>query len=181
MCWFRGPTSRYCCAVECLDSVAFITYLLTSAEKQNHPAVHFHADDSGLCLPLPARQASSCKRRGHCSKTSSASRPTRNMPTDRFHPEAAAPPRSQSRNPRNGTRPAQARAANSRRPTSTNPTSAWVWWAQRLGSATWSECHTTSSARARRWLSPLEPRGAALSKRVSLCPERWVAVEVAGS
>ena len=30
LCWFRGPTSRYCCAVECLDSVAFITYLLTS-------------------------------------------------------------------------------------------------------------------------------------------------------
>ena len=26
--WFRGPTSRYCCAVECLDSVACI-YLLT--------------------------------------------------------------------------------------------------------------------------------------------------------
>ena len=57
------------------------------------------------------------------------------------------------------------------------PAPGW-WWAQRLGSATWSKCHTTSSARARRWLSPLEPRGAALSKRVSLCPERWVAVEV---
>ena len=29
LCWFRGPTSRYCCAVECLDSVAFLSYLLT--------------------------------------------------------------------------------------------------------------------------------------------------------
>ena len=28
LCWFRGPTSRYCCAVECLDSVAFLTYYL---------------------------------------------------------------------------------------------------------------------------------------------------------
>ena len=98
-----------------------------SLQKVNHPAVNFHAHDSGLCLPLPARQASSCKRQGHCSKTSTvASRPTRNMPTDRFHPEAAAPPRPRSRKPRNGTPPAQARAANSRRPTSTKPTSAWV-------------------------------------------------------
>ena len=31
LCWFRGPTSRYCCAVECLDSVAFLTYLLTTS------------------------------------------------------------------------------------------------------------------------------------------------------
>ena len=34
LCWFRGPTSRYCCAVECLDSVAFFTYLLTQAETE---------------------------------------------------------------------------------------------------------------------------------------------------
>ena len=95
-----------------------------SLQKVNHPAVNFHAHDSGLCLPLPARQAS--KLQAPFVRKPLASRPTPNMPTDRFHPEAAAPPRTQNRKPRNGTPPAQARAANSRRPTSTNPTSAWV-------------------------------------------------------